>query len=207
MIFKDHWVPTALVMEALQQCGIQALRYSLYGTKIPVNQLKENKTLLFLMDQSAPEFSFYDVAFSVYDRDIVGVFLDSIPLFLPKLKKYPYFGYLFDGSVGGFSFSVDKMFDFKCYSLLHHHLMAKSKMEWTVPKLKVHLISRRDALGGLLRHLHCSNSCMGGHHLEIRYYRKGLWDALNSFGTLCLDDLDSLNEWLNSFAIFSSSRE
>jgi len=61
------------------------------------------------------------------------------------------------------------------------------------------------SLAGLLRRL--PGSSIGGHRLEIRYDRKGLWDALNSFGTLCLDDLDSLNEWLNSFSIFSTASE
>lgn len=198
MVFKDHWIPTALVMEALHECGVNFLRYSLYGTKIPVKKLKENATLLFLMDQCPSESSFYDVAVSVYHEDIIAVTLDSIPPTLPKLKKYPYFGYLFNGTVGGFSFSVEKSFDFKFYSLLYHHLMSNSKMEWFVPRLKMQLISKRDVLAGLLNRLKSSNLNLGGYRAEIRYYKSNLWDSLSHFEDLLLSDWDHLNCFLNS---------
>jgi len=199
MVFKDHQVPTSSIIEALRVCGISTLRFSMYGTKLPLSNLSLHKNLVHILKSSPPEFSYFDIAASCPEEDIVAVSLESVPKRLPNRKVYPYFGYLCDGKIGGFSFSVKNHFDFKFYSLIHHHLLANSKVSWMVPKKKATLLQKQDALIGLLRRLYSSKLLLGGGRMEIRHYQIGFWDAIESFKSISHVERDQFSSWLASF--------
>ena len=199
MVHKDHWIPTSSILEALQICGVTNLRYSMYGTKLSLSSLSENPNLVHLLSSSPEDKSFFDIAASSSSEDIVGVLLKSIPKRLPMLKVYPYFGYLLGGRVGGFSFSVANVLDFKWYTLVHHHLLANSKVSWLVPKSKTSLMNRQAGLQGLLKRLQCSPLQMGGYRVEIRFYQKSFWESVHLFQSHSLLDLELFNKWLLTF--------
>ena len=205
MVLKEHWTPSSLVVKALQECGVSFVCYSVYGSKVPVGLIGENSNLVYILSKSPPERSFFDIAVSVPNPAIVCASFSSIPKGLPNIKLYPYFGYLFGGNAGGFSFSLENTLDFKWYTLLHHHLLACSKFDWSIPTTKGALCQKKASLENLYSRLCSSPLQKGSYQMEIQYYHSGLRDAITNFSSLSLHNSNSLQKWLESFVELRST--
>ena len=187
------------VLCGLNNIGVNVLRMSKYGTKLSVSKLEKCPILVSLFSKCEPQRSFFDVAISVSHEKLYGVKFDSIPSCLSSLKLYPYFGYLFDGTAGGFSFQTQtdgsKIF-FKWYSLVYHHLLSKSSIQWRVPKYKRDLQRQLDSIQNLFQKLKNEENSLGGYRIEIRFYHKGFWKCLHDFASWKLYSQNHLKEWI-----------
>jgi len=160
----------------------------------------KNKAFVSLLLNCEPTHCYFDIASSIPQEEIVVVSFDSLPKGLPMLKLHPYFGYLFNGGGGGFSFETkvdESHFHFKWYSLVIHHLFAKSKVQWNVPDTKWKLKQILLSLQALLQKLQSSDEIIGGHRVEIRYYQKGFWSSLYDFQKRRPFDTNSLRGLLD----------
>lgn len=203
LFYQSHHLHTYILMTTLQEIGVKSLRYSMYGTKFPLKTLAQNKLLVSLFLQSEPSQSYFDIAFSQPSDEIVVVNFSSLPNHLPKLKTYPYFGYLFNGESGGFSFdaNVDGLrVSFKWYSLVFHHLIANSNVQWNISETKQGLKRKLKSLQSLYLKLKQSTSSFGGHRVEIRYSQRSFWSALSHFRNQKPYESNSLRQWLDNLS-------
>jgi hypothetical protein len=201
VFYKHHYIHTFLLMKGLESIGINILRFSMYGTKFPLNLLVNNHLLVSLFTQSDPLSSYFDIAKSVPMDKIIVTDFGSLPKSFPTLKKFPYFGYLYNGNYGGFSFETEengsKMY-FKWYSLVYHYIAGNTNLKWNVPKLKRNLKKILLSLQDLTQKLKDLPNDIGGYRVEIRYFQKGFWESLNDFKTRKPFHSNYLCQWIDS---------
>lgn len=201
LFYQQHHIHTHVLMETLQSIGVSSLRYSMYGTKFPLKTLAQNKLLVSLFLKSDPNRSYFDVALSCPSDEIIVVNFESLPKNLPKLKTFPYFGYLFNGDSGGFSFETEidgSTLFFKWYSLVYHHLTANSNIQWHIPDTKHKLKRKLESMQILNQKLQSSANDIGGYRVEIRYSKMGFLRALSDFQSREPFSPNALRHWLDN---------
>jgi hypothetical protein len=208
LIFKQHWIPTELLILALQSANISYLRISSYGTKGKLSYLQNDPIFWKILKnghvhgensgihESVPNVVF-DVALSVKMENII---LFKRPSSVSMDKMWPMLHWL-GGGFGGFVFQYenDLNVSIKLYSLLHHHLSACSKIDWKIPKNIRTLRSKENSLHGLVSRLKKFSS-FGGYRIEVRITMNsdegGFDDALNYIKSEKLLKLNSLEKYL-----------
>jgi hypothetical protein len=177
LVFKQHWVPTQLLIDALLSVNIQFLRISSYGMKGKLTYLKHTSFWKILMNghQNGGSFKLKEGTSNVVFDIAQSVKMENIILFkrsssVPVDKMWPMCHWLGEG-FGGlmFHYDDDPTISIKLYSLLHHHLSSCSKVDWHIPKNICTLRSKEKSLQGLLDRLKKEEN-IGGYRIEVRIH-------------------------------------
>jgi hypothetical protein len=173
LVFKQHLIPTHLLVDALLSVKIFYLRCSSYGTKGKLSYLKKDDLFWQLLQSGhiSPSKAMdcpnvvFDFAVSMKLRNII---LFQKPNMVALDKMWPMLHWLGEG-YGGFVFnySDEASLKIKIYSLLHHYLSSASKVEWKTPKTIGALRAKHSALYDLINRLKEFDS-IGGFRVEIR---------------------------------------